>query len=96
MHEWACIKHWVENTYYPAYQAFAIGLRAEFTHPGQYMWQYADGNRTFPEYKEWAYAHPQDFPCVSMMIGTGVDHQGQWTDMECDSGYPVWAICEKM
>merc|ERR1712110_708879 len=88
--EWFCIKHWVENDYKPV-QRFAMSLRAESS--DLYQWNYADGNRTFPEYEEWATSHPQDGDCVSMMIGSGVDHQGQWMDGDC-SGDPVWAICE--
>merc|ERR1712038_223618 len=78
--EWACIEHWVENAYNPAFQRFAISLRADFTHP---------------DYEEWATSHPQDGDCVSMTIGSGVDHQGQWVDGDCINDV-MWAICEKM
>ena len=93
--EWACIEHWVENAYKPSFQRFAISLRADFTHPGQYEWHYPDGNTSYPQYDVWAQAHPQDGDCVSMTIGTGVDHEGEWTDHECHAD-PVFAICEKM
>lgn len=66
--EWACIEHWIENAYKPSFQRFAIRLRADFNHPGQYL-------------------------CVSMMIGYGVDHAGQWLDGECH-GDKMWGICE--
>ena len=85
--EWACIEHWVENAYKPDFQRFAIGLRADFTHPGQYL-------PSLP-YEVWAPGHPQDKDCVAMVIGTGVDHQGQWVDVECYND-KMWAICEKM
>ena len=93
--EWACIEHWVENAYKPAFQRFAISLRADFTHPGQYLWHYPDGSTAYPDYEEWANAHPQDGDCVSMTIGTGVDHEGQWVDGDC-IGDTMWGICEKM
>ena len=92
--EWACIEHWVENAYKPAYQRFAVSLRADFTHPGQYLWTYPDGSTSFPDYEVWATAHPQDGDCVSMQIGSGVEHQGQWVDGDCYEDR-VWAICEK-
>ena len=91
--EWACIEHWVENAYKPAYQRFAISLRADFTHSGQYKWTYPDGSTSFPDYEVWATAHPQDGDCVSMVVGTGTDHQGQWLDGECYED-KMWAICE--
>ena len=93
--EWACIEHWVENAYKPSYQRFAISMRADFTHGGQYEWTYPDGSTSFPDYDVWATAHPQDGACVSMVMGTGVDHQGQWTDGDCYED-KMWAICEKI
>ena len=93
--EWYCIKHWVENEFSPVFQRFAIALRTDLIHPGQYLWNYPDGSTTYPVYEEWALSRPQDSPCVSMMIGSGVDHQGQWMDVECYDDR-VWAICEKM
>ena len=91
--EWACIEHWVENAYKPSFQRFAISLRADFNQPGQYVWHNQDLTTSFPEYEVWATAHPQDGPCVSMMIGDGVDHAGQWLDGECH-GDKMWGICE--
>ena len=93
--EWACIEHWVENAYKPVFQRFAISMRADFTQPGQYLWEYPDGSTAYPEYDVWATDHPRDLDCVSMMIGSGVDHQGLWVDGDCYSD-PMWAICEKM
>ena len=37
--------------------------------------------------------HPSQYLCVSMMIGDGVDHAGQWLDGECH-GDKMWGICE--
>ena len=91
--EWACIEHWVENAYKPSFQRFAISLRADFNQPGQYVWHNQDLTTSFPEYEVWAASHPQDGPCVSMMIGDGVDHAGQWLDGECH-GNTMWGICE--
>ena len=31
---------------------------------------------------QWATGHPTDDPCVSMEIGSGVDHQGEWLGPE--------------
>ena len=91
--EWACIEHWIENAYKPDNQKFAISLRADYGHPGHYLWIWPDLSTTVPEYEVWATAHPQDGPCVSMMIGDGVDHAGQWLDGECH-GDTMWGICE--
>ena len=103
-----------------SYLRFAIGLRADFTYPGQYLWQNENhtvgswlmrmlcieklSNRaifnfsikssvkrnnstkknhteSFPEWVlPWADSHPTDKDCVCMVIGTGVDHQGQFVD----------------
>ena len=43
----------------------------------------------------WADGHPTDEPCVSMEIGSGVDHQGHWIDGACQESN-IYAICEKM
>ena len=37
--------------------------------------------------------HPSQYLCVSMMIGDGVDHAGQWLDGECH-GDTMLGICE--
>ena len=46
--EWACIEHWVEKAYQPAYQRYAISLKK--SNIGDYRWFYADGSNAFPDY----------------------------------------------
>ena len=93
--EWACVEHWVEQAYQPSNQRYAISLRSDFNHVGDYRWWYSDGTTTFPDYFMWASGHPRDDPCVSMEIGTGVDAQGAWLDGACIEDGNMFAICEK-
>ena len=46
--EWACIEHWVEKAYQPAYQRYAISMKK--SNIGDYRWLYADGSNAFPDY----------------------------------------------
>merc|ERR1712183_9112 len=36
-----------------------------------------------PDYGQWAPGYPQGGDCVSMVMGSGVDPQGQWMDGDC-------------
>merc|ERR1712115_73900 len=60
--EQACIEHWVENTYKPAYQLIAVSKR-------------------------------NNHRCIAMLIGTEVDDQGHWMEVDCDEER-MWGICE--
>ena len=55
--------------------------------------RFAISGQILYEYEGWATSHPQDGHCVSMMIGDGVDHAGQWLDVQCH-GATMWGICE--
>ena len=95
--EHACVENWAVNSQQtmPKSQRYAIGLRADFSHPGQYLWQNEDHTESFPEWDlPWASSHPTDKDCVSMVIGTGVDHQGEFVDHDCYDTDGVYAICE--
>ena len=93
--EFSCVEHFVEKAYQPAFQRYAIALRSEFNHVGDYRWFYANGTESFPEFFEWADGHPRDDACVTMEIGSGIDHQGDWLDGECIGDENMFAICER-
>ena len=52
-----------------------------------------------PEYEEWAFGRPIDDPvdrdCVTMMLGDGVVHQGEWLDVECVEDTGMFSVCER-
>ena len=92
--EWDCVANWVKTAFTPASQKFAISMSSDYFHPDEYLWRYPDGTTAAPDYTEWATSHPQGEICVSMTIGTEVEHNGEWVDGDC-SNETVWAICEK-
>ena len=93
--EWACIQHWIRDSYQPASpQKYAISLRADFTEAGIYKWLYPDGTTTFPDFEVWADNHPMDEPCVYMELGVGAELQGAWIDGDCHSEL-IYAVCER-
>ena len=95
--EWACIENWVLDSQQtmPMYQRFALSLREYITHPGQYLWQNEDGTESVPEWDlPWATSHPQGESCVSMVIGTEVETEGEFVDGDCFTDV-MWAICEQ-
>ena len=93
--EWSCVEHWVSEAYQPSFQRYAISLRADFNHVGDYRWIYNDGSSAIPEFFIWAEGHPRNDPCVSMEIGKGVDSQGDWLDGACIEDMGLHAICER-
>ena len=48
-----------------------------------------------PEYTEWASGHPVDRDCVTMLLGDGVVHQGEWLDVECVEDTGMFSVCER-
>ena len=48
-----------------------------------------------PEYTEWAPGHPVDRDCVTMLLGDGVVHQGEWLDVECVEDTGMFSVCER-
>ena len=83
--EWVCIGHWVAE---PAYQRYAISLRSDFAHVGDYRWLYSNGSTAVPDYFVWADAHPSDY---GIYPGTW----GQWIDGVSVRDNNIFGICER-
>ena len=39
--------------------------------------------------------HPVDRDCVTMLLGDGVGHQGEWFDVECVGDIGMFSVCER-
>ena len=90
--EWACIENWVLYFKDPEYQRFAISMSAD--NLGIYQWQNEDRTSSFPDWPlPWATGHPSDKTCVGMVIGSGVDHEGEFVDVDCHED-AMYGICE--
>ena len=93
--EASCVQHYILYAWEPSYQRYAISLRHPFTMPGIYHWWYPNGSLVQPDYTDWAAGHPVDRGCVSMLLGDGVVHQGEWLDGECVQDIGLFSICER-
>jgi len=81
-------------------QQYAIGIKVDSRYPGVYEWDRVDNTATDHlddatlSFKNWVPTAPTGMGCGVMSVGIGDTNNGRWTDVDCNSGSLLYAVCE--